>query len=121
MTRFRLHLWGTGFLFVSAGVLGAMWLWQVSPDQAKLWQFGVFYLLVFLTISSGATLLGYAFRELFWRRGYSSDFFRSARRQAALFGLLGVISLILLAGGLFSLKTAIPLIAIFTLIELYAQ
>lgn len=121
MTRIRLHLWATGFLLAVAAVFGVMWLSRVSPEQAKLWQFGVFYLLVFLTISSGATLLGYGFRELFWRGGYSSDFFRSARRQAALLGFVGVISLILLAAGLFSLKTAIPLIAIFTLIELYAQ
>lgn len=121
MTRISLHLWSTGFLFMVALVFGVSWLWQTSPEQTKLWQLGVLYLLVFLVIASGATLLGYGFRELFWRRGYSSDFFRSARRQGALLGFLGVISLILLAAGLFGLKTAIPLVSIFTLIELYAQ
>lgn len=121
MFRPATHLWISLFLLLGAIVGGFVFTTLVGPESAKLWQLAIFYVLFFLGVFGAGTIAGYALRVVLWRNGLRLEFLRSARRQAGFLGFLGVIALILQSGGLLNLKTGVLLLAIFILIELYAQ
>lgn len=121
MASHSTHIWVAFFLILVVTVILGVFLGSVSPASAKVWQFGLVYCLVFLWIYSFALIAGYGLRVLFWKKILGQDFMQAARRQALLLGFLGVFVLLLEAVGLFNLKTAVPLVIIFALIELYAQ
>lgn len=116
-----MHIWFAFILVILATVLGLALLTEVSPAQAKFWQFASVYILVFAWMYGFSTFSGYVFRLTFFARGHRSDFLRSARRQGILLGILTAAALGLQGYGLLNYETGLLLLAIFLLIELYAQ
>lgn len=121
MHRALFHIWSLCVLFfLAAGA--SIWLVRtLSPQEAKLWQFAVFYAVVFLSIFSFTSLVGFGLRISFWRQGERREFLRSAERHGVLLGFLMIISLMLSARGFLNIWTGALLLLIFILIELYAQ
>ena len=117
---------------VSTNVTAAMVLWIVSslagiviltaydPEAVPTWLLGILYAVAFVWIFTVAELLGYFLRNVLWRSGVKYELWRSSRRQAVLFGFFAVILLLLKRGGVFNPLTAVLLLVIFVLMELYS-
>jgi hypothetical protein len=121
MTRKALHLGGGLFLTALGAFVALQMLSRVSPQTARLWQYLVLYTSFFVFLTGLALIFGYLARLIFWKPSLKSEHFQSTRRQAVLFGFLGIISLMLLALGMLNLLTAGLLLLFFVLIELYSQ
>jgi len=105
-------------LFVSTAA-GYYFLKSVDPYKASLEEYAEFYAILFIWIFSASSILGFGLRYIF--QGIESKYLlRSSARQGVLFGILAVIALILQAGAILTLWTGLLLIAVFTLIEVYA-
>lgn len=109
----------TAVILALGAAAAGLIVFLASPETARLPIFALLYFAVFLSAAAAATILGYYFRLVFWRSGVHYEFLKSAQRQGLLFGFFTVISLLLQAGGILSWKTALPLVAVFVLIELY--
>ena len=116
-----MHLW-LAVTAVIAALTGGLWLMSmVSPEEAQIWQQAVVYGAAFLGVFGLATLLGYLVRAIFWPGGLRYEHLKSSRRQGILLGFLAVVSLILQAAAIFNSGTALLLLIIFGLLELYVQ
>lgn len=87
---------------LAAGTIAAVVGW-VDPASAQVWQFAILYLGIFTAVSSLASLV-----------------LRAGRQQALLIAAVAVSALGLLGVGLLTGLTAVLLLGIFTLIEIYA-
>ena len=121
MFRITTHLWLFVFwvIVTSFGLL--FFLKSINPDQARIDHFATLYTGVFFWVFGTATILGYFLRRILWWRGMKYEQLVNARRQAGLFGFLTVIFLILQGASILNVWSAIFLVAIFLLIELYVQ
>lgn len=121
MTRLAMHFGGNLILLFS-GFLGGAWIiLNTAPQEVKLWQLVLLYFSIFLLIFNLAFFFGYALRKILWKRTFVAGALGAARRQGLLLALLAITALILQAADFLSYKTAIPLVLIFLILELYGQ
>ena len=77
-------------------------LWTVNPEITNWVGFLLFYISLFLAITGSAALLGFVIRFVALRKKLAFRLVKEAFRQSFLFAALIVVSLMLLAKGLFS-------------------
>lgn len=108
---------------VALGSLAASFLLlnQLNPADAKLPHFILLFALLFLIVFALTSLLGISVRRLFWKSEARNNFLKVAERQGGLLGLLAVSSLLLQKFSLLNIFTAVILLILFTLFELYIQ
>ncbi len=119
MNRVAMHIGISIILLVVSGVCGFLLLTFTSPNNALFWQFLALYLLIFAFVCSLASIFGFFARAIIFRRGSRFEFVSVSRRQGILSGVFAVLVLMLQGAGLLSLLTALPLLAIFLLVEFY--
>src|SRR3989338_6375029 len=120
MSKISTHLTLALILFLFGSACGFFFLKVIDPDTASAYRLAILYAIIFILIYSGAVLLGYFMRIIFFRNGVHFDFLRSSERQGILLGLLGVSSLILSSYSFLNLWSIIPLIFVFFMFELYS-
>lgn len=120
MLKPKTHIWMYVVIWALITGFGIWFLNRTDPFQADAKQFALFYVLVFASIFSLMTVLGYAFRTIFWRSGVKYEFLRVSRRQGMLIGLMSGIVLVLKSFGVFSIYSGILLLLAFVFLEFYA-
>lgn len=101
--------WGV-FVFV---------LKNINPNITNWLGFGMFYASLFLAVSGTASILGFLVRFWLLRQKLAFYTVKVAFRQAFLFGLLIVTTLILLSKDLFTWFNLILLILILSVLEFF--
>lgn len=107
-------------VFIAALVGSILFILNVDPGIASLWQLVGFYALLFLTSFSATTLVGFSLRLAILKKSAWYSMMVSSRRQGVWFGLTLVAVLVLQSYSVFTVWTAGLLLLLFTLIELYA-
>lgn len=121
MAKVSTHITSAVVEVVISVILGSVAMTMFAPGDARLWQYALVYLAVFLLIHGASTSLGYFTRLMLWRSGVKHDFARSASRQGQLLASMAVVLLLLSAKGVLNFWSAALLFLIFVLIELYSQ
>ncbi|MDP3740831.1 MAG: hypothetical protein Q8R08_00710 [bacterium] len=106
-------------LLVSSGSLFEL-MRRFDPFHARYPVLVIFYALVFISIVSLTTLIGFFARTTFFQKGIRYEFLRVARRQGVWFGFVVFGILALKAANLFSMWTGILLVLVFFSIEFLA-
>ncbi len=91
----------------------------VNPEVTNIVGFILFYSSLFLAVSGLAAIVGFLVR--FWLLKQKLAFYsvNTAFRQSFLFGLLVVLTLLLLANNLFTIFNIFLIIIILTLLEIF--
>ncbi len=113
-------------VFISGSFIVALLSWSIwililnllDPTQAGWLGFSLFFLALFLAISSSTGLLGYTFRRLIAPDQLATYAVRSALRQGVLFGVFLDLLLLLQRLRLYRWYLAVGAIVLFLLIEL---
>lgn len=108
-------------VLIASAVVGVLFMNAVDPFQSGLIEILVFYALVWLFIFCLSTILGFYIRIFTNRNNTKYLSLVNSRRQGILFSFFLIILLFLQSQEWLSLLTAIPLILIFILIEIYLQ
>ena len=115
------HVTTTAALWGGASLASVLILGLFDPSQASNSLLIVLYSVAFIWVFSSSLLIGYFLRIALWRSGVRYELWRSSRRQAMLFGFFSVILLLLERAGVFNPLTAVLLLVIFVLMELYSS
>ena len=91
----------------------------IDPTATNWLGFMFFYAALFLALSGTAALIGFIIRFVALRRELAFYAVSTAFRQSFLFALFIVISLFLLAAGLFTWHNMSLLLIIFAILELF--
>lgn len=109
MTSFSAICWGI-WIYV---------LYIVNPEITNWIGFALFYISLFLSLVGASALVGFLVRFVALKRGLAWRLVKEAFRQSFLFSLLVVVSLYLLAHGLFSWFNLFLLVAALSIIEFF--
>lgn len=121
MFRASRHIFALTVFGLLSGSTGFWLMNRFNPQTASRWYFAANYSLIFAFVFSITALGGYLARSIFLKKDLGKRNMMIAERQGVLFGLLAVASLIFTSLSLFNIWTSILLLAVFALIEFYAQ
>jgi len=108
-------------LFLASGSVLYERIRAVPPSDAALVHLLEIYGLIFLSAASLAATLGFYARRALSPKSSPYSALVTSRRQGALLGLLAACLLALKALALFNIWTALTLIVVFMLFEMYLQ
>ena len=107
----------TAFIASSAGVIFMMS--RAAPLETGLASIALVYVFIFIAISTIASMFGFTVRRAIWNKSSPFHLLQTAKRQGVMLGLFAVILLYLRANEILNIWTAVSLIVIFALLELY--
>ncbi|MCF7820440.1 MAG: hypothetical protein K9M44_03155 [Candidatus Pacebacteria bacterium] len=91
----------------------------INPEITNFLGFLFFYASLFLAVSGTASILGFVIRFWLLRQKLAFYSVKTAFRQAFLFGVLIILSLIFLANNLFTWTNIIFIVIILSLLEFF--
>lgn len=94
-------------------------IYIINPDTTNWLGFSLFYISLFLAISSTTTIVGFLVRFIGLKRDFIDHSVKAAFRQSFLFALLVIISGILLAHDLFTWLNVLLLIIGLSVLEYF--